>query len=108
MSLTRKSTDEVSEISCTPSCIAKYKLCREQVDLLIREVEDLRYDGYTLRKAQRPTKEKLEAQTKDLKRVKEELSEIKDQYSLAKYTINKLTAELAASNARFRYDKRKH
>ena len=66
MSLTQKSTDEVSEISCTPSCIAKYKLCREQVDSLIREIEDIKYDDYVLRKSQKPIQEKLEAQTKDL------------------------------------------
>ena len=39
---------EVSETSCTSSCIAKYKLCREQVDSLIREIEDIKYDGYVL------------------------------------------------------------
>ena len=41
---------EVSETSCTSSCIAKYKLYREQVDSLIREIEDIKYDGYLLRK----------------------------------------------------------
>ena len=74
MSITQTCTDQVSEISCTPSCIAKHKSNREQIDLLIREVEDLKYDGYTLRKSQKPLKEKLEAQTKNFNRMQEELS----------------------------------
>ena len=71
MSLTLKHTDEVSETSCSPSCVVKFKSCREQIDSLIREIEDLRYDGYTLRKSQKPLKEKLEAQTKDYKRIQQ-------------------------------------
>ncbi|KAL4573546.1 hypothetical protein LXL04_020356 [Taraxacum kok-saghyz] len=102
MSLTQTSTDKVSEISCTPSCIAKYKSCRDEVDNLIREIEDLRYDGYTLRKALKPTTQKLEEQTKDYRRIRDELYELKNnELPMAKYNINRLTAELAASNARF-------
>ena len=78
---TPKRTEEVSEVSCTAACIAKYKNCREHVDSLIREIEDLRYDGYTLRKSQKPLKEKLEAQTKDYKRVQDELYELKKSYA---------------------------
>ncbi|KAL4572359.1 hypothetical protein LXL04_019132 [Taraxacum kok-saghyz] len=66
---TPKRTEEVSEISCTPACIAKYKNCREHVDSLIREIEDIKYDGYVLRKSEKPLKEKLDAQTKDYRRI---------------------------------------
>jgi hypothetical protein len=103
MSPTQTCTDEVSNISCSQTCIDKFKSCREQIDLLVREVEDLRYDGYTLRKSQKPLKEKLEAQIKDYKRVRDELIELKNhQLPMAQYNINRLTAELAASNARFK------
>ena len=71
MSLSLKHPDEVSETSCSPSCVTKFKSCREQIDSLIREIEDLKYDGYTLRKSQKHFKEKLEAQTKDYKRIQE-------------------------------------
>ena len=70
--------------------------------MLIRDIEDIKYDGYTLRKAQKPIREKLEAQTKDYKRVKDELYDLKQTYAMAQYNINRLTAELAASNARFK------
>ena len=57
------SITKVNEASCSQSCEAKIKHYRDQHDLLIREIEDLKYEGYTLRKAQKPLKEKLEAQT---------------------------------------------
>ena len=69
MNLTPKRSEEVSETSCTPACIAKYKNCREHVDSLIREIEDIRYDGYVLRKSEKSFKEKLDAQTKEYRRV---------------------------------------
>ena len=46
----------VNEVSCTPSCKATIKFLREQIDLLKRENEDLKYEGYTLRKGQKPLK----------------------------------------------------
>ena len=102
MSLTLKYTEKVSSISCSQACIDKMKQYRKQHDLLIREIEDLRYNGYTLRKSQKPLKEKLEAQTKDYKRIQEELSVKSCLYDIAQQKIVKLTAELDASNARFR------
>ena len=42
--------EKVSETSCSPSCSAKLKLYQEQIDSLIREIEDIKYDGYVLRK----------------------------------------------------------
>ncbi|MEX5491476.1 hypothetical protein ABFV43_22050, partial [Pseudomonas fulva] len=68
MSITQTSSDQVSEISCSPSCSAKLKLCKEQIDSLIREIEDLRYDGYTLRKAMK--QQALANRTKDYERVR--------------------------------------
>nr|KAJ0214682.1 hypothetical protein LSAT_V11C400224160 [Lactuca sativa] len=44
---------------------------------------DRKYEGYTLRKAQKYLKEKLEAQTKDLKRIKEEYSIKYEHYGYA-------------------------
>ena len=39
----------VNEVSCTPSCEDTIKILREHNDLLKREVEDLKYEGYQLR-----------------------------------------------------------
>ena len=33
----------ITEVTCTPACEATIKFLREQIDLLKREVEDLRY-----------------------------------------------------------------
>ena len=66
------------------------------------EIEDLRYDGYTLRKSQKPLKEKLEAQTKDYKRMQDELSVKTCHLIFSKEKIEKLTAELDALNVKFK------
>ena len=55
MSSTNLPVNEVScsqscEVSCTLSSEDTIKFLREQIDLLKREVEDLRYKGYQLRK----------------------------------------------------------
>ena len=84
--------EKVSDTSCSPACSAKHKHDREQIDLLIRDIEDIKYDGYQLRKTQKPINEKLEAQTKDLKRVKDELSGKNNLYNLAQFTISKLNS----------------
>ena len=59
---------QVSETSCSSSCLAKFILCHEQIDSLVREIEDLKYDGYTLMKSQKPLNQKAEAQTKVFKK----------------------------------------
>ena len=59
----------VTEVTCTPACEATIKFLREQIDLLKREVEDLRYEGYQLRKGQKPLKAELEAKTKDFRKL---------------------------------------
>ena len=92
---------EVSETSCSLSCTLKFKSCCEQMDSLIREVEDLKYHGYTLRQSQKPLKEKLEAQTKDYHRIQEEYSVKCCHYKDAKKKIENLTAELDALKAKF-------
>ena len=38
------------EVSCSQSCEDTIKFLRDQIDLFKREVEDLRYEGYQLRK----------------------------------------------------------
>ena len=58
---TTPATKEVSENLCTQACSDKIKHYRDQHDLLIREIKDLKYEGYTLKKAQKPLKEKLES-----------------------------------------------
>ena len=102
MSLTPKSTEKVSETSCSPACSAKHKSDHEQIDLLIREVEDHKYDGYTLRKSQKPLKEKLEAQTKDYHRMQEELSVSNCRYKYTKNQLELLTAELDTLKSKFK------
>ena len=47
-------TKEVNETSCSQACSDTIKLYRDQYDLLIREIKDLKYEGYTLKKAQNP------------------------------------------------------
>ena len=96
-------TPEEEKVSET-SCNAKLKLCREEIDSLIREIEDIKYDGYVLRKNQKPIREKLEAQTKDYKRIQEELSVKNFLYDIAQETISYLNAELDAANTRFKDD----
>ncbi|KAL4589806.1 hypothetical protein LXL04_002716 [Taraxacum kok-saghyz] len=95
-------TEKVSDTSCSPVCSAKYKLDREQLDMLIREVEDLKYDDYTFRKSQKPLKEKLEAQTKDYQRMQEELSVKTCQYKYVKNQVELLTAELDTLKAKLK------
>lgn len=98
---TTPDTKEVSETLCSQACSNKVKQYREQHELLIRGIEDLKYEGYTLRKAQKPLKEKLEAQTKDLKRIKEEYSIKCEHYHYAQEKIANLTAELDALKNKF-------
>ena len=35
-----------SDTFCSPAGSAKHKHDREQIDLLIRDIEDIKYDGY--------------------------------------------------------------
>ena len=46
--------EKVSETSCSPSCGAKLTSYREQIDLLIRDIEDIKYDGMYLGKIRNP------------------------------------------------------
>nr|KAJ0191548.1 hypothetical protein LSAT_V11C800412810 [Lactuca sativa] len=62
----------VTEVTYTLACEATIKFLREQIDLFKREVEDLRYEGYQLRKGQKPMKAELEAKTKDFRKLQEE------------------------------------
>ena len=46
----RSESIPVTEATCSPACEATITFLREQIDILKREVEDLRYEGYQLRK----------------------------------------------------------
>ncbi|KAL4556408.1 hypothetical protein LXL04_039059 [Taraxacum kok-saghyz] len=94
--------EKVSETSCSPACTAKFKSYREQKDLLIREVEDLKYDACTLRRSQMPLKEKLEAATKDYHRMQAELSLTSCRYKYTKNQLELLTAELDTLKGKFK------
>ena len=59
----------VNEVSRSQSCETTIKLLREHNDLLKREAKDLKYEGYQLRKGQKPLKAELEAKTKDFRRL---------------------------------------
>ena len=86
-------TPEVSTISC-PNCLETMKTYRELNDNLLRELENVKYNGFQLRKAQKPLKEKLEAQTTDYKRIQDEHSVTANQLLQAKEEILKLTTEI--------------
>ena len=101
MVFTTPSTKEVSEISCSQACIDTIKFYRQQHELLIRVEKDLKNEIYNIKKDQKPLKEKVEAQAKDLTRIKEEYSQKCVHYRFAKEEIAKLTAELDTLKAKF-------
>ena len=86
----------VTEVTCTPACEATIKFLREQIDLLKREVEDLRYEGYQLRKGQKPLKAELEAKTKDFRKLQEEYSNKCENYNYIKRQLAIVTEQVDA------------
>ena len=70
------------------------KFLRDQIDLLCREKEDLKYEGYTLRKGQKPLNEQLEAKSKDFRKLQEEYSNKCENYNFLKKQLANLTDEL--------------
>ena len=84
----------VNEASCTLSCETTIKFLREHNDLLKREVDDLKYEGYQLRKGQKPLKAELEAKTKDFRRLQEDYSNKCENYNYVKRQLAELTVEL--------------
>ena len=86
---TTPSTKEVSDISCSQACIDKVSKYHEEHELLLREVFGLKNDIFNLKKVQKPLKEKLEAQTKDYKRVQEEYNLKSCHYKNGKEKIKK-------------------
>ena len=64
--------------------------------MLKREVEDLKYEGYQLRKGQKPLKTELEAKTKDFRKLHEEYSNKCENYDYIKRKIAVVTEELDA------------
>ena len=101
MSLANLPVNEVScshscEVFCTLSSEDMIKFLREQIDLLKREVEDLRYKGYQLRKGQKPLKAELEAKTKDFRKLQEEYSNKCENYDYIKRQLAAVIEELDA------------
>ena len=78
---------KVSESSCSQSCADKTKFYSEQNDRSLKESFNLKNDVYELKKAQKPLKEALDSQTKDLKRIKQKYSEICCHYKFSKEDI---------------------
>ena len=65
---------EVNLPSCSHACKEYVKVLHYEIQLLRREVEDLRYEGYQLRKGQKPLKAQLETKIKDFRRLQEDYS----------------------------------
>ncbi|TLX69632.1 hypothetical protein E9993_22845, partial [Labilibacter sediminis] len=94
-------TSEVSDTSCSQACIAKMNWYKEQLEIMTRKAEDLSYEKYELKKEMKPLKVKLEATTKDFKRIAEENSVNRGWLRLEKEENAKLTAELEALKAKY-------
>lgn len=85
---------EVSEDSYSKKCIGTVKFLHEKIELLTRENEDLKYEGYNLRKGQKPLTEKLDAKTKDFRKLQEKYSNKCVNYDYVTEQLANLTAEL--------------
>ena len=85
---------EVSEFGCSQSCIKTVKFLRDQIEIIKRENEDLKYEGYTLRKNQKPLKTQLENKTKDFKKLQEDYSNKCENYDHLKRKLAAVTMEL--------------
>ena len=96
------SIKEVSKTSCSQSCEDKINKYHEQNELLVREVSDLKNEIYEIKKTNKPLKEKLDAQNKDLTRIRDEYSTKRVHHHYAKEEISKLTVKLDALKAKFK------
>ena len=101
MSSTNLPVNEVScsqsyEVSCTLSSEDTIKFLRDQIDIFKREVEDLRYERYQLRKGQKPLKAELEAKTKDFRKLQEEHSNKCESYDYIKRHLAAVAEEVDA------------
>ena len=90
-----------SEVSCSPACSNIVKFYRELNENFIREIEDLKYEGFQLTNAQKRLKEKIESQAKDYRRIQQEYSIKANQLLFAKEEIVKLTTEIGVLKAQF-------
>jgi len=96
------SSDEVSNSVCSSTCENKINHLIEQKEMLLREIFDLKNDIFNLKKINKPLKDQLDAQTKDLKKLKEEYSIKCEHHHYAKEQITSLTAELDTLKAKFK------
>ena len=95
------SSTNISDNKDSCSCEITIKFLREQIELLKRENEDLEYEGYTLRKGQRPLKEKLEIKTQDFRKLQEDYSNKCECYNFIEKQLAIMTAELDALKNKF-------
>ena len=89
------------EVSCSQSCEDTIKFLQDQIDLFKREVEDLRYEGYQLRKGQKPLKAELEAKTKDFRKLQEDYSNKCENYDYVVKQNAELVAEVESLKGKF-------
>ncbi|XP_052627661.1 uncharacterized protein LOC128134219 [Lactuca sativa] len=85
---------EVNLPSCSFACKEYVTLLRNEIQTLRRQVEDLKYEGYQLRKGQKPLKAQLEAKTKDFRKIQSEFSEKCEIYDYTKRQLDAVTKEL--------------
>ncbi|TLX69561.1 hypothetical protein E9993_22885, partial [Labilibacter sediminis] len=90
-----------NECSCCQTCSDTIKRYKELLEEMTRRAEDLSYERYEQSKIIKPLKAKLEATTKDFKRMAEENSMNKSWLIFAKEDNAKLTAELEALKAKY-------
>ena len=95
------SKPEVSEFGCSPSCAKTMKFLRGSIDLIKRENEDLKYEGYTLRKNQKSLKTQLENEIKYFKKLQEDYSNKCENYDHVKRKFEAMIVELDSLKTRF-------
>ncbi|XP_052622759.1 uncharacterized protein LOC111896584 [Lactuca sativa] len=80
--------------SCSFACKEYVTLLRNEIQTLRRRVEDLKYEGYQLRKGQKPLKAQLEAKIKDFRKSQSEFSKKCEIYDYTKTQLDVVTKEL--------------
>ncbi|XP_052622642.1 uncharacterized protein LOC128127934 [Lactuca sativa] len=92
---------EVTLLSFSYACKEYVKVLCDEIQSLRREVDDLKYEGYQLRKGKKPLKVQLEAKIKDFRRIQAEYSDKCELYNYVKRQNDALTAELDTLKKRF-------
>lgn len=90
----------VSE-TCSTNCLKTLDTYRKLNSNLVREMDELKRTNFTVKKNEKNFLEKIEAQKKDISKLKQELSERACEYMDAKAKIVVLTTELETLKTRF-------